>query len=1002
MADQTKGTSRSIYLDTQAAEAAMKRLQAEGDKLKEKIDQGEAAGKSMNRELAKFDQVNAKIKAVQQQLDAGLKPTLIQQQNLVRQLNNELSRMSANDPAFKAKLEDYKRQNAELATMRDKIKGVQDNQDNLGKSGLITGVVIANAMSKALEKIVELGKQAFSLALQAEGVKRAFGQLNKPEILDQLRVATRGTVSDLELMKKAVQANNFQIPLEGLGKLLEFAQRRARDTGESVDYLVDSIVTGIARKSPLILDNLGINIQRIQKEFEKTGDFAKAAFAVVNEEMVKAGPAIDTAADKVDRFKAKFANILTESGAGLIDIASNIADTFQFVLDPAAVAVKKATEEISRSLESERQAELSIMNDYNQRLATADQAGRDKIISQVKAEIETTKLLTAQAILNGEKGMEESFTRKLGMWEDYLTKIQKGVPNATKTIAGIEQELTLLNSQLKTQTIGSDQFVATRKRIAELNKELSNANPTEKAGKSDDDKVEALRKKLDDALAQTQKKIDEIKLPPIENAYKTALNDLEVRVKGAQEAFDKGAINSTRFAADIAKYQELAIAEIEAAYDKLQTKFKAEPISIKTTFDQKALEDSIDKGLTKTADNLSKKSGIFDRLMGVFQRDKKAKLDINFLNSDSNSKERLAAELAYLKEEEQARIDASDQTEVQIQAIQLEYAQKTAEAIKNYQLAKVDEIIGYAQQAVNILKEFDQAQTNRENAELQRQVKANDKKRKDIQNLARSKVLTEIEAQRQLSELDAEDAKKKEEIDKKQFERSKKLSIAQAIINGAMAVTSTLAAIPGPLDLLSLSTGRYVAIGLALATTAAQIATISGQKYEKGGIAQGASHGQGGIKLFDTRSKRVVGEMEGDEPYMILSKNFRRNNPDFIAAALDSSMNRNGARIRPFWQTRPYASLDYSGIIRSQNTIRKFETGGVFNGSTGTGTAADDQLMKNLVVLFSENQATMERLRQSTDYLNTQLQNGISSKISLTQLDDAYDQRDRIIQEATP
>lgn len=785
MADQTKGTSRSIYLDTQAAEAAMKRLQVEGDKLKEKIDQGEAAGKNMNKELAKFDQVTAKIKAVQQQLDAGLKPTLIQQQNLVRQLNNELSRMSANDPAFKAKLEDYKRQNAELASMRDKIKGVQDNQDNLGKSGLITGVVIANAMSKALEKIIELGKQAFSLALQAEGVRRAFGQLNKPEILDQLRVATRGTVSDLELMKKAVQANNFQIPLEGLGKLLEFAQRRARDTGESVDYLVDSIVTGIARKSPLILDNLGINIQRIQKEFEKTGDFAKAAFAVVNEEMVKAGPAIDTAADKVDRFKAKFANILTESGAGLIDIASNIADTFQFILDPAAVTVKKATEEISRNLESERQAELSIMNDYNQQLAKADQAGRDKIISQVKAEIETTKLLTAQAILNGEKGMEESFSRKLGMWEDYLTKIQKGVPNATKTIAGIEQELTLLNSQLKTQTIGSDQFVATRKRISELNKELAKANPTEKAGKSDEDKVEALRKKLFDAIDQTQSKLDELKLSPIENAYNKIADQLTKRIKEIQEGFMKGAITASEMAAQIAKEQELAVAGIEAAHDKLQKKFQADPINVKTTFDQKALEDSIDKGLTKTTDNLSKKPSIIDRVLGLINRDKKAGAELNILKAKPFSKDRLDAELAYLNEQEKQELAQTDLTEQEIELIHEKYRLARIQKISGYYSELFDIINGFVQQAMSIWSELNQAQTNQENAELQRQIKNNDKKRRDIDRLAKSKVLTETEAKRQIAALDQEDDNKKKELAIKQFERNKTLQLAQAGIQGA-------------------------------------------------------------------------------------------------------------------------------------------------------------------------------------------------------------------------
>ena len=36
--------------------------------------------------------------------------------------------------------------------------------------------------------------------------------------------------------------------MDVLAKGLEFAQRRAQDTGESVDYMVDSFVTGLGRR----------------------------------------------------------------------------------------------------------------------------------------------------------------------------------------------------------------------------------------------------------------------------------------------------------------------------------------------------------------------------------------------------------------------------------------------------------------------------------------------------------------------------------------------------------------------------------------------------------------------------------------------------------------------------------------------------------------------------------------------------------------------------------
>jgi hypothetical protein len=135
------------------------------------------------------------------------------------------------------------------------------------------------------------------------------------------------------------------------------------------------------------------------------------------------------------------------------------------------------------------------------------------------------------------------------------------------------------------------------------------------------------------------------------------------------------------------------------------------------------------------------------------------------------------------------------------------------------------------------------------------------------------------------------------------------MQIAQALINGAMAVTSTLAAIPGPLDIASLGAARIIQIALAVATTATQIGVIAGQKpsfarggqlqdphdqykvsnlavdrfgrlryakggqlediedkrrYARGGYLQGPSHAAGGIQLY-SRSGYHFGEAEGGE-----------------------------------------------------------------------------------------------------------------------------------------
>ena len=101
----------------------------------------------------------------------------------------------------------------------------------------------------AVDRIIAFGKEMISLRAKVIGVKTAFDALNQPSLLRDLRTATQGTVDDLTLMQRAVQARNFKLPLDQLAIYLEFASKRARETGQSVDYLVDSIITGLGRKS---------------------------------------------------------------------------------------------------------------------------------------------------------------------------------------------------------------------------------------------------------------------------------------------------------------------------------------------------------------------------------------------------------------------------------------------------------------------------------------------------------------------------------------------------------------------------------------------------------------------------------------------------------------------------------------------------------------------------------------------------------------------------------
>jgi hypothetical protein len=178
-----------------------------------------------------------------------------------------------------------------------------------------------NLMTKAAGAVASLGsemadmvKQGVELAKQGEGIRIAFERLGRGEILQGLREATHGTVTDLELMKAAVKFNDFKLPLDELGTMLAFAQQKAKDTGQSVDYMVDSIVTGLGRKSLMILDNLGLSATEVKGKMKETGDMTKAVGAIIREQMSKAGDYMETAADRAAQANVSLQNKMEELG----------------------------------------------------------------------------------------------------------------------------------------------------------------------------------------------------------------------------------------------------------------------------------------------------------------------------------------------------------------------------------------------------------------------------------------------------------------------------------------------------------------------------------------------------------------------------------------------------------------------------------------------------------------------------------------------------------------
>lgn len=302
---------------------------------------------------------------------------------------------------------------------------------------------------------------------------------------------------------------------------------------------------------------------------------------------------------------------------------------------------------------------------------------------------------------------------------------------------------------------------------------------------------------------------------------------------------------------------------------------------------------------------------------------------------------------------------------------------------RQHTLGKIDDWIQAAQAGVTFLQALSDGQAQRESAELQRSQQITDKKKKQYEDLYNKGAISRKEYDRKIAELDKQQEDRNKAASLKQFRRQQVIAISSALINGAQAVTSTLAAVPGPLDIGSLGAARLLQIGFAIATTAAQIATISKQKspqLEKGGaFLEGPSHADGGMPILDPRTGQKVAEIEGGE--VILSKRTVANNRSLVSGLLHNSMYRNGASLEPIWKTRPVQYINYSAVQQSLNRVRYFADGGVIGPAPAQQAAADQQNTEFMMAIIQDLTITVSGLKQTLD-------SGIRASVPLSEIQD--------------
>ena len=477
---------------------------------------------------------------------------------------------------FEADIQDLK---SELAKVKGQLGGVEKQSETTGSKMTNTFKNIGKAIGGAfaIQQVTRFIGEIDELARKAEGIEKAFANIGRPGLLDELRKATKGTVSDLELMQSAVKASNFKIPLDQLGKMFAFAQQRARETGESVDYMVESIVLGVSRKSIPILDNLGFSAARVSEEFAKTGDMATAIGNIIDEDMSNAADMTTDAADASDQLTASIMNLKLELGKELAPALTESRKALEWflgvavqgaqILNASVMGVENYAVMVGERLSTDAARGAKAMENFNKFFTEH----KSQFTSSKEAAEAYVEVLSKQIReYNRRMATEEAGQDLLKIERDLLAQNIDTIENYIKTLSGdggfiysieyLENKLKTLNDTLLLLPIGSSEFLKVQKEIAKVQAELDSVTKKTKLDLSESlDKLPKMLSNIYDPLSELPTEIERFRAAlslifgDVENNDEVAdfFKGIEVAIEDADDA-------NVEFFENLEKNQDLA------------------------------------------------------------------------------------------------------------------------------------------------------------------------------------------------------------------------------------------------------------------------------------------------------------------------------------------------------------------------------------------------------------------------------------------------------------
>lgn len=337
---------------------------------------------------------------------------------------------------------DLSKLDKDLSSARGKLESSISDMQKMFKVAL-AGVI----GSAVVGKLADLGKEVAGIVIDAapvQGLQDAFAGLaessgkSMDEMLSALQRGSSGMISQRDLMQtynKAGQLVSVTFANQ-LPDAMDYLSKVSASTGQDMGFMLDSLVTGVGRLSPMILDNLGIQVSLSEATERAAASFGVEASAL-SKTQVQAGM-MEVVLEKLAANTAAMPDVSDSAAAGLARMKATAQDT----KDALGLALQPALTGVMEGVSALAEKFLPVLIDFF-----------EQRVAPVVNEIAEFFQLFATNIAKGVSPVDALKDALVDMGlEDVAAKIEEVAAKAAEFKEGLEELLDEIKTILKPVT----------------------------------------------------------------------------------------------------------------------------------------------------------------------------------------------------------------------------------------------------------------------------------------------------------------------------------------------------------------------------------------------------------------------------------------------------------------------------------------------------------------------------------------------------------------------